>query len=807
MRFKFKKISAVLTSALLTGMTIGIASAAAFPSDFTSQLPAIVYGASADPMDATQANAISNYLSDKVPSTGGDVTGGDSVKLEKPSTKFRLGLYAEDVINTSITDNSPGNGLPTLLADGKFVDDDNDEFDYKQTVKIANWQLTMFDNNNYKEDTPTVGVQIANGDPILNYTLDFSDKPCWEDLPTADLPLMGKEFYVLSKTVNTTLNLLDSADSTSLSEGETKQITVNGKPYDVSIKWIGASTVKLDINGEITNTLSAAETQRLSDGAYVGVKEINTQDYSGGVKTVQLSIGTGKLKLVSGSDVELNGESITGLKSVMENAGGTACSDGNQLNKLHLTWAAKGDVFIAPDSSATMPGFGVVKLSTTGMKYATEEKIRVDSGSSTYFKLSNFPLKDSVEEINLLYVMNTTTFQGSSNSSNELNVDHVDSINASLSSTGIGKDFDNQLITSSNGSLVYADEVGDYFIASFDDGKNAESYMIRATGWGATNDVPNVDFDYRKAGTWADLTDNAEDGDSISIGNVEFSIGYLNETLQVVGINVGTSVNFSTLYSKEGLKVFLPWVGNGSDSNNGTAPGWLVNGDMDMQVATTWILEVVEEDNNENIAGGNAINITIGFNTASTPEPSVTAITHTASGTSTEVGETDNFRNFEYSALATEVLWDKGGDQDGVDLTYHGEEAYGELYLTDSSATVGNVGNMVFKDNEQTSWGTRNVILVGGSCINSATATALGTEQVCGAAWSTATGIGDKMYLIKSVADKFTAGKIALVVAGYSKDDTAAATNKLISSNLDTAAGKSWTGRVGVEGTSAVTPT
>ena len=787
-----------MTSALLTGMTLGLASAAAFPTDFTSTTPAIVYGASADPLDATQANAISTYLADKVPVTGGAVTGGDSVKIEKSSTKFRMGLYAEDIINTSVTDSSPNGGLPTLLADGKFVDDDNDEFDYKQTMQLANWQLSMFDNNNYKEDAPTVGVEVSNSEPILNYTLDFTDKPCWEDLATSELPLMGKSFYVLSTTTNTTLNLLDSAATASLSEGETKQLTVGSKTYDVAINFIGSSSVKLDVNGVTTNTLAATETQRLADGAYLGVKEINTQDYAGGIKTVEFSIGSGKLKVVSGSDVELNDESITGLKVVMENAAGTSCTATGTLDKLHLVWNANGDTFVTPDNSATMPGFGAVKLSTTGMKYSTEETINVAAGSSTHVELQNFPLKDSVEDINILYVMNTTSFQGSLNAS-----DVMGDVNSTDSSTGIGKDEDNQLITSVNNSLLYDDSVGDYFVTSYNDTVNSESYLMRATGWGTSSGTPTVDIDYRKNGVWDNIANDAQSGDSISLGNVELTIGTLNQTNQVVGFDGGTGVNFHTLFSNEGLLVYLPWTGS---STNSTIPGALYPQDT-IAPATTWILEVVEEDNNENVANGNGINITIGFNSASTPEPSVTAVTHTSAGSSTEIGETDVYRNFEYSALATESLWDKGGDQDFVNLIYHGAESYGEIYLSDSSAVVGEIGQMVFKDSEKTSWQTKNVILVGGSCINSATASALGTGQVCAAAWETATGVGAGKYLIQSVANYPATGKIALVVAGYSKDDTAAAASKLVNqaSSIDTTAGNKYVGVVGVEGSSTIT--
>ena len=375
MRFNYKKISAVLTSALLTGMTLGVAAAAAFPTSFTSELPAIVYGANADPMDQTQATAISNYLADKVPSIGTDVTGGDSVKLEKSSTKFQVSYGTSDVIGTAVTDSSPGNGLPNLLADGEYTDNDNDEFSYTQQINLANWSITMFDDNDYKQDTPTLGVRVGSGSSVLNYTLEFTDKPYWSDLPTSDIPLLGKKYYVLSQTENTTLNLLDSASGTqTLSEGETKTVTVAGKTYEVGINFIGSSTVKLDVNSETTNTLSAAETQRLSDGAYIGIKSINTQDYAGGIKRVEFAIGKGKLKL-SGTSVQLNDNTINGLVLAFTNAG-----DGtdDQIQKINLRWDADGDAFIADGSSPIMPGFESVKLSWAGMVFPAQEKILIE---------------------------------------------------------------------------------------------------------------------------------------------------------------------------------------------------------------------------------------------------------------------------------------------------------------------------------------------------------------------------------------------------------------------------------------------
>ena len=112
---------------------------------------------------------------------------------------------------------------------------------------------------------------------------------------------------------------------------------------------------------------------------------------------------------------------------------------------------------------------------------------------------------------------------------------------------------------------------------------------------------------------------------------------------------------------------------------------------------------------------------------------------------------------------------------------------------------------MVFTDAEKSSWQSRDVVLVGGSCINSATAEALGVAYpTCASAWESAIGIGSGQFLIQSVGSAFTSGKVALVVAGYEKADTAAAASRLVNeaATIDTTAGNKYIYAAGVSGTS-----
>lgn len=787
MKLNFKKISAVLTSGIMTVSGIGFAAAANYPTPFVvsgTANVAIVYGTGSgvSSLDIIQAGNIQSNLQSKMgtttTTTSGTATGGDSVKLEKSSTKFQLGKGISDIISTSVTDDSPGGGLPTLLADGEYVDDDNDENSYTQKIDLANITLSMFDDNDYKEDTPTVGMRLGSGAKVLNYTIEFTDEPEWADIESTNIGIMGKTYFILDTTPNTTINLLDAAQTTSLSEGESTTVTVEGTDYDVSIAFIGGTgtdaEVKLTINGETTNSLSETQTQKISSGAYVGIKDISVQDYAGGMKTVEFSIGSGKLVLKDSTDIEINDVSISGLTAYIN----TTNSGTPTINEIRIEWATDDDSFITPDTELTMPGFEAVKLSFAGMVYPATELIEVKGGSTTYITLENFPLKDGTEDINILY---------------------GDSANW----TGIGKEATHQLRTATGTAVTYDKDTDDYFVASYNDGANAESYLMRATSFklqtGSTTDNVTT-VQYRKNGVWTDLKTDAKNGDQVSIGNVELTLSSIDKSPvnDVTFTRVSSSVNFHTLYSKEGMQVYLPWAGvSTTDTGSGEINTTFTAGDGYNQ--PTFPLIFCEEDKNGNIGNSAVTNITVtlGWNAASTKEAHVSDVVG-ESATFAELGDTDHFVSHVYSALATALDWDKSGDQYSLTLTYHGDESYGEVWLTAPETTVTGgtggtsgtstpLGEILVKDTEVSSVSSKNLIIVGGSCINSAAATALGVaSHTCGAAFTTATGVGSGQFLIKGVSGAFTTGKIALVVAGYEAADTVNAAKYLTTQTVDT---------------------
>ena len=144
--------------------------------------------------------------------------------------------------------------------------------------------------------------------------------------------------------------------------------------------------------------------------------------------------------------------------------------------------------------------------------------------------------------------------------------------------------------------------------------------------------------------------------------------------------------------------------------------------------------------------------------------------------------------------FGTLVVKDNTDTASIVSISYPKSQVYANIYVGGSGSAVTStgtgtgttsLGNVLVKDTEISSVSTKNLIVVGGSCINSAAATLVGGAK-CGAAWTTATGVGTGEFLIKGYATSSLTSKVALLVAGYEATDTAKAATYLTTSTVDT---------------------
>jgi len=787
MKFSFKKIASVLASAVMLGSTIGIAAAANYPAPFVTSGGAdvtIVAGAASPSLvdSAAAVNIVTDLSTElgKLVITGGSTpTGGDSVLLEKGATKFHLGKGALDIVSGTLTDDDLG----TVLKDGRYLDNDNDANEYTQKIELANFSVSLFDDSDYKEDNPTVGIAVSSSAHILNYTLDFSSNPNWADLANTNIEIMGKNYFISSVTTNDTINLLDSANTAEIAEGDSTPVTVGGKTYTVSIGALSGSAsspqVKLIVDGETTNSLSEGNAYQLSDGTYVGIKDISMRDVAGTAASVEFSIGTGKIELRDNLPVRINEAVVNGLTAYFT-------SSSEELNTIVLEWDADDDMFATEDSNILLPELENVKISFDGMNYPAEETSEIEKGSNTYMRLKSFPLKDGAVDIDLMYG-NGTLYQGT------------------------GKEATKQLLTISEESaaITFDPDIYQYFVATYDDGNNAESYLMKTTSFGVQSDgtTNTTDIQYYKDGSWISKKTEAVNGDTVNLGSVSLDIGAIHRTNKEVAITGGTNVYFDRVVSKEGLKVFLP-IANVSANYTATGtPAWpqfMTNTTAEGYTAvTTYQLGFLEETRTEATTGGNAFNVTFGW---TSNKATVSDIVGETPNGGYEIEDTDVMRSFVYGALATEISYDTSGDQDSAKIIYHGGESYGKVYITETAVTFSSdgvtIGDVVTDGALTTTEKAKNLIVVGGSCVNTVAEQLLG-GKLCGNAFTASTGIGTSQFLVKVFDSPYATGKIAMLVAGYEAADTNSAVTYVtqetpIATDVGTVVKKTTTGYVDV---------
>jgi len=132
---------------------------------------------------------------------------------------------------------------------------------------------------------------------------------------------------------------------------------------------------------------------------------------------------------------------------------------------------------------------------------------------------------------------------------------------------------------------------------------------------------------------------------------------------------------------------------------------------------------------------------------------------------------------------------ENNADSDRVILSVPDEQVFGKVSVKGQGKAVDDeevpeLGGVVIKDTEIASHTDKNLIIVGGSCINAEAAKLLG-GHACGVDFTTKTGVAINQYIIQSFVSTYNAEKVAVVVAGYEAADTTKAVADFIASETD----------------------
>ncbi|MEM4230650.1 MAG: hypothetical protein QXF25_02140, partial [Candidatus Pacearchaeota archaeon] len=394
MKFSFRKIASVLTSAVMLGSTIGFA--ANFPEPFVKDGvadAAVVHGATAT-LDLAAATSIQQSLAAGVKTTVTTVE-GENAKIEKSTDKLNFGETISQIKSSLSEEN-----LPTLLAEKTYKNKLKEESDYTQKLYLGGLTWTHFEDD---EDVNGIGSYIGDGVAVMNYSLEF-DKAVkagktsagkLANLKDTTITMLGKEYYILDADNSTKLTLLDAANRFIVTEQQPATVNVGGKTYTVSAD-IYQDRVKLTVNNEVTESLEKGETDKLSDGTYIGVKDIMYSSKESGVSKAEITIGSGKIVLSNGETVELNGEDVDGVNAYIYYS-----DSADELSKIIIEWTQDEEQWLREGDSLIMPGFESVKLILGKMNLAGKEKIEVKNEGENRIVLKA-PIKDGDATIYLL---------------------------------------------------------------------------------------------------------------------------------------------------------------------------------------------------------------------------------------------------------------------------------------------------------------------------------------------------------------------------------------------------------------------
>jgi len=772
-KFNFRKIASVLASTVMLSSTVALAAAANYPSPFVKTGVAdvaVVYGTSAAQTDLVAATEITTSLNSKLVASDSatTVSGGDFVKLEKSTNKFNLDEDMNDFYSTLDEDQ-----LSKVLAQGVYMNDANDEFDYDQQIVLNALVLNHSQDNDFNDEKPFIGFDLSQGNNVLNYTMDFTPDAadCGDfglsttvddDCETTDLTMLGRTYYVVQTSTTSNgvkITLLDSANSATVTEGETQTISVGGASYDVSITFVDADEAILIVNGVTTNKLVEGDVFKVGTDLYIGVKNILYNAKESGISKVEVSLGSGKIVIEDNQEIQINNEDVSDVSDSIVNAYITNGTD--TIDSIKLEWNLDDDAWLAPGSDLVFPGFETIKLSMGGFITPSKESATVKSSDGGDSIKLNAEVSDGTVDLNLVYLNGSST-----------------------GIAGLGKDSTHTLVTSANNNIVFDSDLNEWFVATWISGDDSESYVLKLDKIDESDGDKNTTT-FKSAASGSGKSLSLDIAETDEIGEISFLLNAASEDNNTFNVTIsaasGTgSVYMDRLVTKEGLKIKLP-----VNSTTAAAADGIIN--LSAQPATH-SLNFTEEDEDGNIDAGDWFQVGLGLSSDNDLQVASTTVSdfESADGTDLYVG-------YVGSPLATKTSYDTAGDPDDIEVEYHGTESYAEVYISETGAALttaeGGVKILPILDSETTS--ANNLVVVGGSCVNSVAASLLG-GALCGADFEAKTGVGAGSFLIETFARD--GGMVATLVAGYNAEDTTNAAKYLTTQTVDTTVGKKYKG-------------
>jgi hypothetical protein len=834
MKFNFRKIASVLASVVMLGSTLGIAAAANYPAPF-------VVGGSADGAivvtSGEHVGAISDWESAvstqtalqalvTASSSGSTAvaTGGDSYNLGVGSSK----IYYNTSINTNKATLTKSE-LPTVLADGKVIDDTGSEYTYQQQVVVGSKKIE-YSTSEGDLDDPALLIQVGDPSVVTDASNLYQVKVNFNkeinlssgDVQGNTIKILGKEFTIGSSSTNATLYLFGAGNSKTIKEGETATVDIGNTTYTITVSAVTQTSninyVSLSVNGGETRKIAESASSKVGD-LEVYAKSVVYSAKESTTNYAELSIGSKTIKLGHASTVKQgSGSDETSIQGTYVNlTQGSAGKVNGLIVSVGLQKSTKD--YIKAGDSFTDPVFGGLKVQfsdmTPALDAATRDSIAVDTDNSKNVRATFTTALSSTEySFNFAHDQSGTAgtvlprlatsanktihvVEGENLRLNELAVLNKDDRGCivrldDMSVSGSATDyvtFVNAITGASDKVELGTDEQADASICGASYKVNATSTTAQVT-WGAgagygsvgtqTAVFPRIKL---QSGEWLAIlgsTSVAKTG-AYALPGVEDLATY---EAQTTTLNWGVGSTNSTTVGN--LAYNVVW-GAGAANETGTLQALSTPSCNFSATYGPAVLLIEEKKSNDN--NGDAICIPL-TTTGTTAEIAVGTSVATGVWSGLTSLTSDTYKSRAITKYGSFIERDtSSGTNNKVAVKYPDSEMYANVLVTSPEAVVtpgqgGGAGGQitVVKDTEVSTVKDKNLLVIGGSCINSVARAIVdpnATASICGADFTAKTMVGAGQYLIKAVASPYNPAKVAVLVAGWEAADTKNAVAKL----------------------------
>ncbi len=851
MRFNFKKIVSVLATTVMLGSTVGIAAAAAYPAPFVTSGAAnvaIVIGAKAATIDNIAATDISSNLQLELAkqtassgSSGSTASGGDSVNLATSAQK----IYYNTSINAARTSLTKSE-LPTLLKDGSLLDDTGTSYSYTQAIDLGVVNVTYANSDGDITD-PALILQVGTGaaTPLYTYKISFSKavNVSSSDVQGNDLSIQGKGYTMGSDSTNSSLYLYGAGAAKTLKEGESAAITIGTKSYNIA----ATSVEQISSVNYVSVSVDGGESKRIKEGSTVKIGEIEvyakTVHYlakEAQVSYADLSIGSKRLKLTHGQTVK-EGTDETSIQGTNVTLTGRAA--GHVISGFQVAVAKQKATLdhISAGQGYIDPVFGGVEFKFNALIPAidaeTRDVIKIDTDNNLNAKISfTSALAGTKGEYTLYYAhdsdsSSSTVTPDLNDSSNKkihvvenesmalneyviidsgdfgriLKLDDVscdgtsssyvqfaDAITSETFKVTTGTDCIGTL--SIDGQSYYVQNssaAGSRVMVQYGDGASETAH----TAGSAVTVFPRIKL---KNGEWlafARSTDVMNTTPIILPGAETLPTSGTTPTIMGPGSPQNASLKTGNVNWTMSAADFTRFVNiTGIDTNSDAT----VDCNFSVQAGPS-VLLIEEHKSGE--TNGDAICVPLSTVGTTTVEIAIGTPSFTDPKASGLISWTsDSYKSSAVDKYGTYTMRDTtSGTNNAVTIKYPSEQVYADLLVTSvgaevtttaTGATVAELGSVAVMDSEIDTVKTKNLVVVGGSCINTVAAKLLGSETaLCGSAFTASTNVSTGQFLVKVIDSPYTTGKVAMLVAGYEGEDTRKAATYLVANKPSTTVG------------------